>query len=502
MEKSPRSEMVKLDSFAGLSPTQQRCLKRVYDKSPVATIVVNHHEDIIFSNSAARELFHRRHKNFATLFSPENKPSINELSPLIQGALNGRTSPTAWHSLHISKWPSDLEVHVAPLPLSEDKDFVLCQIREAVSSPSEPEELRERRRLRALIKNLPIAVLLYNSKAEILEFNQQVLEVMERHRWDSIDDTERSYRVVDAQGRPLPREEWPLVKAMTKGQAGFEGEIYLDFQGRQKTLFITVKPIVYEGSGEAEYLVTGEDITRRAEESRQKDDFLTVASHELRGPLTPLAGLIQLARKQAEAAKLVDPQLMRRAESQVERLHRLIDGLLDLSRIERGRLAINRQEVNLTELVARIVEPWVTGPQKSRVEVELPKQELKASVDPDRIDQVLTNVIDNALKHGRTDGTVYIKLERSPKGARLTVRDEGDGIPEELLRHVFDRFVFGSDQKGEGRRSMSLGLGLFLARQIVEGHGGTIELKSAANSPTVVTIELPVVSPESNPLIA
>lgn len=492
MEKSSPDESRKLDEDAGLSPTQQRRLERVYEKSSIATIVFSSGEELLYLNDAAKALFEGRDLRSSPGSSGQGAALLQSLSPLIQNTLNRLEGPSLWLRLAASEWPPDLEIHLALLPLAEDDDFILCQFRERPTTPLRDDDQRVRRRLRAVLENLPIAVLLYDSNAQILEYNEQVLDLLERDSWETINQRERPYQVCDPQGRPLPRSEWPLLRSIREGAAHYHGEVYLDFSGRQKVLSITVTPIFDEASGEVEYLVTGEDITRRVEEGRQKDEFLTIASHELRGPLTPLAGLIQLAIKQAKSSDVVDPQLLHRASSQITRLHRLIDGLLDLSRIERGQFAIHRREIDLTEFLKQVVDPWRSGPQRERLELRLPEESIFAFIDPDRMDQVLTNVIDNAFKHGRSDGTVLVSLERSSSFVRFLIRDEGPGIPEELLQDVFQLFVFGRSEAGGGSRAMSLGLGLYLARQIIESHGGRIELDSAQDAPTVVTLELPL----------
>lgn len=508
VEEPTRNEKAAPNERDRLSKMQRACLKRAYGSSRLPALVFDDGDQIVFANDAAFEFFERRCQTLKLPSFSQEALFSAQLTHLIQHALGvhdrAEENATLWQEGFPSALLEDVEITMVPLPLSTEASFSLCLLKEGAAMMSEDvEKRREQRRLRAVIENLPIVVLLYNAEGHILELNQQVREIVGRSQWRKIGERDHPFVVCDTEGRPLPREEWPLFRVAQSGRSNFQGDVTLDFGDHRRTLSITVTAIVDTGDDEVEYLVTGHDITQRIEESRRKDDFLTVASHELRGPLTPLTGLIQLCRKQAEASATVDPDLLRRAESQVLRLRRLIDGLLDLSRLERGTLLIERQEILLTDLIAQVVEPWLNGPERHRITLNVPDEPVAAYIDPDRIDQVLTNVIDNALKHGRPNGLVHVQLEAGDDLARLVVRDEGDGIPEELLHHVFDRFFFGAGHRGESARSSSLGLGLYISRQIVESHGGQIKLESALGSPTVVTIELPLtLVSDSRPLIA
>lgn len=354
--------------------------------------------------------------------------------------------------------------------------------------------------LHSLIENIPNAVMLFNADNKVLLSNEHARALAGRMQWDQIGDPQRNpFRLCDANGDELPRSEWPFLKAIRLSIPSVNEEYVLDFGTFQRRVLINVSPVPMSDGEPDIFVATAEDITDRAEQDQRKDDFLTVASHELRSPLTPLLGFMQMARHQAESAQTVDINVLLRAEHQAHRIRRLIEGLLDFSRIETGRLKLVCRQINLVDLLTYILEPWRSAEDtKNSFQISLPSKPLLASVDPDRIEQVITNIIDNALKYGRPDGMISIDLFRQDNHAIVTISDDGDGIDPRDLEHVFERFYQRGKNGGSFRTSM--GLGLYISRQIIEQHGGSITIQSAPDSPTTVRISLPLLKqPASTP---
>lgn len=345
---------------------------------------------------------------------------------------------------------------------------------------------QERLRLRAVLEHMPMAVLIFDHQGEVLELNLRARAMSGRRSWERIDTMDHPFEVCDHSGTPLPRTQWPMLRALRTGQGCEEEEFILDFGDKQRNISLTVVPITDDDDQITSFLATGRDVTQRSEEERRKDEFLSVASHELRSPLTPLSGFLHLSRKQAESDQLVDPDVLRRAETQVERLQRLIDGLLDMSRLETGKLPIRRQKVEMSSLLQRIMGPWLSGPHGDRISLELPNVSLTAEIDPDRIDQVITNVVDNAIKHGRPQGQVRVRLAEQGPHLAVIVEDDGYGMPQHIIDRVFDRYFCSHREESSG-----MGIGLYVSRQIVDDHGGTITIDSGPDQPTTVTVLLP-----------
>ncbi|MBN1205707.1 MAG: PAS domain S-box protein [Myxococcaceae bacterium] len=223
-----------------------------------------------------------------------------------------------------------------------------------------------------------------------------------------------------------------------------------------------------------------------------RDEFLSVASHELKTPLTPLHLKLQGLRREAESAERVPRERvlhsLEGAEVQVRRLRDLIDDLLDVSRLSQGRLSMTLEQVDLDDVVRRVVS-------------ELSPQAVKAgcalTVDADgpvpghwdrlRLEQLVTNLLTNALKYG-AGKPVALHLERAGPLARLTVRDEGIGIEAEHLGRIFGKFERAVSERHYG----GLGLGLYITRQIVEAFGGRIGVESQPGQGALFTVELPL----------
>jgi signal transduction histidine kinase len=209
---------------------------------------------------------------------------------------------------------------------------------------------------------------------------------------------------------------------------------------------------------------------------RVKDDFLSIVSHELRTPLTSIQGYAQLleGRLRAQAnpgsKELAHVRVIR---SQVGRMRRLVDDLLDVSRIDRrGTVSIERADFDLAELVREAAGRLVREHPERTVTVTVPET-LIVHADRDRIDQVLVNLLENALKYSPDRGPVAVALERLGADAQVSVFDQGLGIADEHRDHVFERF-YQIDGDAERRRVGGLGLGLYISRAIVDAHGGRV----------------------------
>ncbi|NUO73493.1 MAG: response regulator, partial [Frateuria sp.] len=255
---------------------------------------------------------------------------------------------------------------------------------------------------------------------------------------------------------------------------------------------------------------TVQDITERkmAEEAlRQadvrKDEFLATLAHELRNPLAPIRnGLELLRRTPADSATAVRAREL--MDRQLSHLVRLVDDLLDVSRVSQGKIALRRELVSLQsvmELALEICTPLVQAAQH-RLQVDLPQQAVLLDADPTRVAQVLGNVLNNAARYTPAGGFIRVHAWR-PGGDRVAIEisDNGTGIPREMLERVFDLFT---QVDGPERNTHSgLGIGLALARRLVELHGGSI--RAASEGPgqgSTFTIELAVADGAPDPAAA
>ncbi len=219
-----------------------------------------------------------------------------------------------------------------------------------------------------------------------------------------------------------------------------------------------------------------EDALRDAD--RRKDEFLATLAHELRNPLAPICNSLHILKlPQLDLATVQQTRDM--MERQVHHLVRLVDDLLDVARVMRGKIELRREPVELATIVARAVEsvqPLIEV-QGHRLELSLPAESLLLDADPVRLAQVVCNLLTNAAKYTEANGCIWLTAQRDGDQAVLRVRDNGIGLTPEMLPHVFELFVQvdHASTKAQG----GLGIGLTLVRNLVEMHGGTVEAHSA-----------------------
>ncbi|WNG46636.1 PAS domain-containing protein [Archangium minus] len=226
---------------------------------------------------------------------------------------------------------------------------------------------------------------------------------------------------------------------------------------------------------------------------RLRDEFLSVASHELKTPLTPLSLKLHALARSVNDGGLAglerrlpgDVDVMRR---QVKRLSDLVNELLDVSRISSGRLSLALEEVDLVALVHEVCSRF--EPEAERVGCRLQIRSdgaLLGCWDRLRLEQVVSNLLSNSIKYG-AGKPIHLQVGAGERGARLVVRDEGIGIQEEALSRIFGKFERAVSERNYG----GLGLGLYITRQIVEAHGGIIRVESAPGQGATFTLELPL----------
>lgn len=225
----------------------------------------------------------------------------------------------------------------------------------------------------------------------------------------------------------------------------------------------------------------------REQLDRERSDLVATVAHELRSPLTGVKGFVTTLLNNWERFNDEQKKLMlTTVSSDSERLSRLITELLDVARIDTGRLPLYPREVALDPVVARVVE----GARQStaRAIEHLPGDDVGLiRADPDKLVQVVTNLVDNAVRHG--DGTVQVTTEARGDVVRMTVDDQGEGIPEALRRRVFTKFWKHGERGGTG-------LGMYIVNGLVEAHGGRLEIGDAPGGGARITVDWPVAGAE------
>jgi len=230
---------------------------------------------------------------------------------------------------------------------------------------------------------------------------------------------------------------------------------------------------VREGRALTRLVICLRDTKTRERHERSRADLVSTVAHELRSPLTSVKGftatlLAKWDRFNDEQKKL----MLQTVNADADRVTRLLTELLDVSRIDAGRLQMRRQVVDVGAIVHKIIAGAVaSGEPESRFVVQVGGELPEMWLDPDKIEQVIGNLVENALRHG--DGTVTVDVRPFETGAEVTVADEGEGIPEETASRVFTRFWRGGNRRG------GTGLGLYIVKGLVEAHGGSVDVGRA-----------------------
>ncbi len=246
-----------------------------------------------------------------------------------------------------------------------------------------------------------------------------------------------------------------------------------------------------------------DELSRRnhdlAEADRHKDEFLAMLAHELRNPMAPIVNAVHLLRlPQAEGP--VVQRAIDAIDRQVNHMVRLVDDLLDLSRINTGKVELRKERVSLATIIDHAVQTSAPLMQRNRHDFTLamPTEDIRLLADRTRLTQVVANLLNNAAKYSPPEGKIELSCVRDAAEVVVTVRDRGIGIRPEMLAHVFDLFV--QSDRTPDRSQGGLGIGLTLVKSLVEMHGGTVEARSEGiGKGSEFEVRLPVVDTRTMP---
>jgi signal transduction histidine kinase len=239
---------------------------------------------------------------------------------------------------------------------------------------------------------------------------------------------------------------------------------------------------------------------REAQEAiRVRETFLSVASHELKTPLTSMLGYTEVLRRRAARENSMnerDKHTLQVIVSQAERLNRMVAALLDLSRIQTGQLSIERAPLDLCALAQRVVDEIQPTLSRHTVTLSAPDEPLVLEGDELRLEQVLQNLIQNAAKYSPVSDAIEVRVEQRDAIACIQVIDQGIGIPFDAMPQLFGRFYRADN--AQLQHISGIGVGLYVVKEIMDLHGGTVEVTSQEGSGSIFTICLPLVRPALN----
>jgi two-component system phosphate regulon sensor histidine kinase PhoR len=249
--------------------------------------------------------------------------------------------------------------------------------------------------------------------------------------------------------------------------------------------------VITDSTGEREgTILVFHDLTRLKQLERTREEFVANVSHELRTPLSLIKGYVETLLDGARNNPEVAERFLKIIERNTQRLDLLIQDLLTISALESGRMKLSPQLVELRPLVEKVFSDLKSPAQNKNIELVSQLPELAAVADSNRFEQVLANLVDNAIKYGRAQGTVTVGGKQSDDGKiEIFVQDDGPGIPSESLDHVFERFY--RVDKARSREQGGTGLGLSIVKHIVQAHGGDVRVESELGKGSTFYFTLP-----------
>ena len=347
-------------------------------------------------------------------------------------------------------------------------------------------------RLDSILGSMTDGLWVYDANGTVVDVNQAALNMFGlASRAEAIENGSFArLHLRDSEGRPIAYNEMPYARAL----AGQTVPDYLAvgkhlITGRDLDLSIAAAPI--ESGGIVGAVLVIRDITALQELDRKKDEFLSVASHELRTPLTTIKGYTQLLAQTVddlrpeERATYINAVL-----GEIERMMGLISELLDVSRIETNRLQIHPQPIPWLEFIQGRVSAFQVQHPNRALRVAVSTDETIVTADPDRMRQVVDNLLSNALKYSADGTDIDLRVEVRDGDMYTSVTDHGIGIPKDEIPQLFERFH--RARNVSSRYYGGLGLGLYIARAIIEAHGGSIAVESVEGQGSTFTMKLPV----------
>jgi signal transduction histidine kinase len=346
-------------------------------------------------------------------------------------------------------------------------------------------------RLRAVIESAPNPLTIYDARGRVMLVNERMRELFQFQEEVIGKTFEEALEVMSPSIRATSVDQFEPER-LVFGNADEE----INFADPPRTFIRRVTPVTAGDDTTIAYVVVYQDVTKERAALRAKDQLLSIAAHELRTPLTAMLGFTELVKAQLQQETIDREAVNRRMATihrEARRLAKLVEQLLGLAQLESGAAPLEISEVDAGDLVARVMErfsliPGYTG----RLHLVEEVTRIVGQWDENRIDQILTNVIDNALKYSPAGYPVEITLSLAdPDQAQIVVRDQGPGLTTDELGHLFRPF----SRLGAGSTSGGgLGLGLYVSRTLAERHGGKLWLESPHNNGVSAWLTLPLIS--------
>jgi signal transduction histidine kinase len=341
--------------------------------------------------------------------------------------------------------------------------------------------------LTAVLDGLLDGVMVFDAQGKLTAINKTGLRILSAQCLEEL--LERKPPVArDEEGTPIPPDCSPVARALRGEQVVHQLELLDGQKGPRVVLRARATPIRDQAGAIIGVVKTLTDVTYEHALERLKEDFIRVAAHELKTPVT-------LIRANAEATSNSLPDLPTSARQLLDalvrgadRIDRLVSSLLDLLELQGGLLSLSCRRVRLDQILAEVVSQL---PRAAAARIRIPESPpVEVFGDARRLRQVTRALLDNAIKFSALRTPIEVTLARDERSVHLKVRDHGFGIPARAREHIFEKFF--RAHSGTPQDTCGIGVGLFVAREIVRQHGGSIGFESVEREGTVFDVELPL----------
>lgn len=362
--------------------------------------------------------------------------------------------------------------------LAQAFNYMTNRLKEALNANEE-----EKEKLASILSNMSDGVIATDEQGRVIVLNRRAKDMLRLEEREAM-----GKEIADLLGIPKQQIDAHVL--------GPRHTAVIEFADRREEPILvraTFTPIHRRGQGIAGTIIVLHDVTEQEQLERSRREFVANVSHELRTPLTTINSYLEAL----DDGALEDPELARNflgvTRNETERMIRLVNDLLQLSRLDSGQTALHREPTDLAAMLEDVVDRFSFQLRKRKIGISIhaDRNLPPVSADPDQLDQVLDNLVSNAIKYTPEGGSIEITASRSGRDqVEVAVKDTGIGIPEKDLSRIFERFY--RVDKARSRSMGGTGLGLSIAREIVRAHGGDIRIDSVVHQGTTVTFSLPL----------
>ncbi len=473
----------------------EKNFRNIINKSADAIVVTDNDQTILFANPAAEALFGWNYEEL--LGKTFEYPAIVGETTEIEVTRNRggkavtelRTVDTTWQgkAAYMATLRDITEHKATERKMAKYRDNLKALVKERAHRVDAEKEL-----LSVTFSSMGDGVIVVDPEKRIILFNS-VAEKLAGWEFERVQDRniDELFHVVDERTREKNQSPVDKVLKSSKTELSTDSEVLVAMDGTERPISTRAAPIRNIDGSMAGIVMVFHDVSREREVERMKRDFISSVSHELRTPLTSIKAYTETILHDSDMPEPTKRQFLGIIDEESNRLANLIEGLLELSRIESGSVKLLREPVDVAAVTERILDALrpLSDKKNIRLKADIDDGLPNLQADGSKIESAVTNLVNNAIKFTPQDGEISILVRQRSDQMVIRVSDTGMGIPKEDLPKIFDRFY---RVHHSGRLIHGTGLGLAIVKKIVTMHGGRIEVESKLNQGTTFTMFLPL----------